>query len=90
MEHDAEFLARVHDRRVARMDAVDQMAPELRACVHDFGLNVVRQFTNLGVTKPAHIRHLVNAVLDEFSPTRGSFSIQGTATPLNRVEKANG
>lgn len=44
-----------------RMDRVDEMPPELRACVHEFGLGLVDQFLNCGVTKPAHIRHLIKA-----------------------------
>ena len=35
---------------------------------------------DVGVEKPKHIRHVVETVLNEFSPTRGSFSAQGIRT----------
>lgn len=72
-EHDA-FIAA---KRRNRMQMVDRMSPEIRKLVHDYGLNVVKAFMNLGVTTPRHIKHLVETVLDDFSPTRGSYSSQG-------------
>jgi hypothetical protein len=62
--------------RERRMSFIDRMSPELRACVHDYSLSVVRAFMDIGVREPRHIRHLVETVLDEFSPTRGSSSRQ--------------
>ena len=50
------------ERRRARMDRVDRMSRELRACVHEFGLTVVDAFMQCGVTNPRHIRHLVKTV----------------------------
>lgn len=63
-----------------RMDAVDAYPPDIRALVHEYGLMVVKSIYDLGVTKPRHIRHIVETVLNEFSPTRGSFSSQGIKT----------
>jgi hypothetical protein len=60
------------------MERIDAMPKEMRELVHEYGLRVVDSCTALGVTKPRHIRHIVEAVLDEFSPTRGSHSAQGT------------
>ena len=71
---EADFVMR---KRVARMEKIDQMPPKVRALVHDYGLHVVNTLLEAGVTNPRHIRHVVEAILDEFSPTRGSFSGQG-------------
>lgn len=64
-------------KRAARMEGVDRMPQELRALVHEYGLNVVTALLQCGVSKPNRIRHIVETVLDEFSPTRGSCSAQG-------------
>lgn len=79
-----EFEARVVARRIARMKQIDRMPPELRELVHEYGLNIVRAFLDIGVSKPKHIRHLVESVLDEFSPTRGAFSSQGVRGAHNK------
>lgn len=77
-EHDAEFLRKVQKRRVKRMEQFDALAPDMRELVNEYGANVVGAFIQTGVTKVRHIRHLVECVLDEFSPTRGAYSNQGT------------
>jgi len=69
-------------KRQSRMQKVDAMSPEMRAIVNDYGFCIVNNFNNLGVTKPNQIRHLVELVLDEFSPTRGSKSKQGIRTEV--------
>lgn len=79
--------ARVDAKRAARMEMVDRLTPEQRALVHEYSLYVVKSFMDLGVTKPNHIKHLVECVLDEFSPTRASYSNQGITTDLNRVAR---
>jgi hypothetical protein len=68
------------------MNAIDNLSPELRSLVHSYGYAVVHMLLGLGVTKPRHIRHVVETILDEFSPTRGSYSQQGIRT---EVDKAN-
>lgn len=78
--------AHAGERRQKRMQQVDDMPPELRACVHDYGLTVVVAITSIGVTKARHVRHIVETVLNEMSPIRGSFSSQGIRTPLVRRE----
>lgn len=78
-------------KRAARMDSIDAMAPELRALVHEYGLNVVKAFLDLGVAKPKHIRHLINTTLSELSPTVGGSSAQGHRpwrTDTNRALEA--
>lgn len=78
-----EFQAKVQAKRIARMEAFDRMPPDIRECVRQYGFNVVNTCISLGVKKAPQIRHLVETILDEFSPTRGSFSRQGIFT---RVE----
>ena len=72
----------VQAKRRARMERVDQFDPETRALIHQYGFNVVNSFVQCGVTKPRHIKHLVERILDEFSPTRGTFSNQGVRVAL--------
>lgn len=78
-----EFVADVQRRRSARMEAIDALSPDIRSLVHDYGYPTVKTCMDLGVTKAKHIRHLVETVLNEFSPTRGAFSIQGRRTQLD-------
>lgn len=85
-----EFEARVQENRRNRMARIDAMSPELRELVHAYGLAVVETCTALGVTKHRHIRHLVETVLDEFSPTRGSFSRQGKRTDVRAATVPTG
>ncbi|RKK04009.1 hypothetical protein [Teichococcus wenyumeiae] len=49
-------------KRVRRMERIDAMPEDIRRCVHDFGLTIVDAFTQCGVTKGKHIRHLVETV----------------------------
>jgi len=79
VQYDQEWIDKKRAHRMARVDA---LSPELRALVHEYGFSVVDNFVRLGVSKPKHIRHLVETVLDEFSPTRGSYSQQGIRTHL--------
>lgn len=85
-----EFEARIAQRRRERMERVDAMPSELRELVHAYGLRVVDTCLALGVKQPRHIKHIVEAVLDEFSPTRGSHSSQGTRCYIDKGEKADG
>jgi hypothetical protein len=55
-----DFMA--HQRAIKRMEVVDQMPADLRACVHEFGLTIVLQMLNAGVTKARVIRHLITTV----------------------------
>ena len=80
--NDREFQAIVDKRRRDRMSKIDGLPPDMRALVHEYGFNVVQAFLDLGVTKSRHIRHLVETVLDAFSPTRGSSSAQGTRADI--------
>lgn len=63
-------------RRAARMAQVDALSPDLRALVHEYGFPTVKSLLDLGVKKPRQIKHVVETILDEFSPTRGSYSKQ--------------
>ena len=72
-----EFIARVAAKREARMQKIDALPADIRELVHEYGYHVVNSFMLHGVPKAKHIRHLVETVLDEFSPTRGAYSVQG-------------
>lgn len=75
----------VQARRQARMRSIDAMPTELRQLVYEYGYAVVLAFLDCGVRKPRHIRHLVERVLDEFSPTRGRVSCQGPTSKGARL-----
>lgn len=81
----------VDKKRKARMKEVDKPAPDLRVLVHEYGYAVVHAFLDVGVRNPRHIKHLVETILNEFSPTRSSYSRQGKRTevlpPFPFVEK---
>lgn len=70
------------EKRRKRFDKIDAMSPEMRECVNDYGYHVVNTLKERGITSPRQIRHVVEAILDEFSPTRGSFSKQGRRTEV--------
>jgi hypothetical protein len=57
--------AKDSNRRATRMARVDAMPPEIRACVHEYGLTIVDSMLDLGIKKAKHIRHLVNVVRRE-------------------------
>lgn len=78
----AERDQRAVENRIRRMERIDAMPEDLRKLVHSYGLAVVETCTALGVTKARHIRHIVETVLDEFSPTRGAYSRQGVRTEV--------
>jgi hypothetical protein len=67
-------------KRKRRMAQVDSYPLAVRELVHEYGLTVVKTIYDLVVKKPEHIKHIVETVLNEFSPTRGSFSAQGIRT----------
>ena len=70
----------VDQRRLAHMQTIDNLPEDWRALVHEHGFNVVMAMLDCGVKKAKHARHIINTVLDELSPVRGSFSSQGTRT----------
>lgn len=84
---DLEFQVKVQAKRVKRMNEIDQFDPATRTLIHAYGFNIVKAFSDLGVKKPSQIKHLVEMVLDEFSPTRGSYSIQGVRTQIDDTRR---
>lgn len=80
--------AHIEKRSAKRMAAIDALPASMRAVVHEYGYMIVSNFLNCGVKKPEHIRHLVETVLNEFSPTRGSYSRQGIRTDAVSHPKA--
>lgn len=77
----------VDKRREARMQKIDDLPKGVRRLVHEYSFHVVDAFLMIGVTNPKHIRHLVETVLNEFSPTRGSFSAQGARSTISDKEE---
>ena len=80
------FVDLVERKRGARMAAVDALPPELRELVHEYGYTTVKTLLDHKVCRPKAIRHIVETILDEFSPTRGSFSIQGVRKNVHTGE----
>lgn len=72
-----EFQALVDMKRRKRMARIDALPAATRNLVNEYGFAVVDCLMALGVTKPNQIKHVVETILDEFSPTRGSSSHQG-------------
>jgi hypothetical protein len=64
------------------MAMVDRMSPEMRGVVHHYGLMVVLACTQAGVKQPRHVRHIVETVLSELSPTRRPSSTQGPRSAI--------
>lgn len=62
------------NKRKNRFKEIDNLSPEMRKVVHEWGYTIVKNFMNCGVVKPKHIQHLVNMVLDE--TVRGGGSVQ--------------
>lgn len=84
-DDDADCDCGTHERYLAskrrvRMEKIDALAPDIRELVHEYGWSVVNACLDMGVTKANRIRHIVETVLDEFSPTRSTFSSQGRNT----------
>jgi len=68
-------------KRANRMAKIDGFDPAIRSLINEYGYAVVRAIYDVGVTKPTQIKHIVETVLNEFIPTRGTFSKQGTRNP---------
>ncbi len=52
----------VSKRIMKSMDAVDEMPPGLRACVHEFGFAIVNALRSNGISNPPQIRQLVHEI----------------------------
>lgn len=83
---DAQFKAMVDEKRSRRMAEIDELPPEFRKLISEYGRSVVEACIVCGVAKASHVRHVVETVLDEFSPTRGSYSIQGRKTYIKDMD----
>jgi hypothetical protein len=57
-----DFAPDIGQRRRDALSRVDLMPPQLRECVHDFGLPIVEVLGKHGVKKPEHIREVVNMI----------------------------
>lgn len=65
-------------KRLRALAEVDAMSPELRACVHEFGLPIVGCCAKFGITNPAHIRELVREIWDGAREGRQTNGVYGT------------
>lgn len=79
---DQEFKNYVHQKQINRMNEIDRLPPKVRTLVNEYGYTVVKTLLDLGVSKPNQIKHIVEVILDEFSPTRGSYAKQGKRTDV--------
>src|ERR1700744_6187142 len=68
------------------MEAIDNLSPELRNTVNEFGYYIVNSFVQNGINKASKIRHLVEVVLNELSPIRGANSFQGEFRGQNKAD----
>ena len=59
-------------KRQKRFERIDNLSPEMRELVHEWGFTIVDNFMMCGVHKPKHIRHLVNLVIQETREGGGS------------------
>lgn len=74
----------IDQKRRARMDVIDRFPADIRAMIHEYGFAIVKTLLDCGVKKPKHIKHVIETVVNELSPTRGSFSKQGVRTEVLR------
>lgn len=81
-EPEPSYADKIEQRRAARMRAFDSWPPELRDLVNEYGFKIIDTMLQHKVTKPKAIRHIVETILDECVPTRGSRSAQGTQSRL--------
>lgn len=61
-ENDPALNAALVDRARRRMDRVDNMPPEMRRVVHEYGLEVVHVFIEQGIRDPRKIAFLIDTV----------------------------
>jgi hypothetical protein len=71
------------NRRATRMARVDAMPPEIRACVHEYGLTIVDAMMDLKIKKAKHIRHLVDVI------QRESYQSVRDMAPMRREDEAS-
>ncbi len=77
-------------RRERRMHQIDNLTPELRAVVNEWGWTIVDNFMRCGVKKANRIEHLINVVLNETRAPRGlSASCQGPRRGLGKPKQSD-
>lgn len=57
------FNAAIVKRAQKRMERVDAFPPEIRAIIHEHGLEIVQEYWNHGVRKARSIQHLIATTL---------------------------
>lgn len=83
-----DYMAATAERAAKRMARVDDMPRELRAVVYEYGLEIVQEFVNHGVTTPNRIKYLVDVVRNAELPTgQRRFKVnKGVSAKRNPIE----
>jgi len=68
--------------RTKQLETVDRMGPDLRECVHEFGLPIVTVLTKHGIRSPARIREIVREC---WAGPRQTGQTQGARSALDFV-----
>lgn len=61
-ENDVQYNSAIANRARKRMQFLDSLWPEMRAVVHDYNLEVVREFLNMGIRDTKKVRALIEGV----------------------------
>lgn len=59
-----------NDKSRRKMAAIDALSPEMRACVHEVGWGLVKEFMECGVHDPKVIIRLTKVVMYETTAAR--------------------
>ena len=81
------YNASIVKRARERMARVDQFPPDIRALVHEFGLEVVQEFWNHNVRRPNAMRHLIETVQGKYADGRNK--IRPNVKPDAKQNPAN-
>lgn len=86
-----EFNAGIAERARKRMTRVDELPPDLRRCVYEYGLEIVQEFLSHRVTRAKSIAHLIDTVRgSDFKNGQPRFKLnKGPNTKRNPVELAD-
>lgn len=82
-----DYNASVVKRARERMARVDQFPPDVRALVHEFGLEVVQEFWNHNIRRPNAMRHLIETVQGKYADGRNK--IRPNVKPAARQNPTN-
>lgn len=82
-----DFNMAIVNRAKERMSRMDAFPPDIRALVHEFGLEIVQEFWTHGVRKAKSIRHLILVVRGERTDGGNRFNFnKGPNSKRNPME----